>query len=101
MRIDATTGHLTVTTTRNATPDNRITIPVIVTYSDGSHREVAVEAEMTGGGQGSSISDRLRLSTLDWVGLAMTLLVGILTTLAASQRALQLVEKINRQLQAR
>ncbi|MDK8795003.1 YPDG domain-containing protein [Corynebacterium sp. MSK041] len=101
VRIDATTGHLTVTTTRNATPENHITIPVIVTYSDGSHREVAVEAEMTGGGQGSSISDRLRLSTLDWVGLAMTLLVGILTTLAASQRALQLVEKINRQLQAR
>ena len=101
MRIDEKTGALTVTTARSEKPAKKTEIPLVVTYRDRAQRVVKVEAERQAGSLGSSISYKLGISTMDWIGLAVTIFLMLLTSLVVSQRTLEIAEKIKRQLQAR
>lgn len=101
VRIDEKTGALTVTTARSEKPAKKIEIPLVVTYRDRAQRVVKVEAERQAGSLGSSISYKLGISTMDWIGLAVTIFLMLLTSLVVSQRTLEIAEKIKRQLQAR
>lgn len=101
VRIHETTGRLTVRAAKDLPAGSRLTIPVVVTFSDKSQREIPVKVVAEEGARGSSISESFASSRGNLIGLAVTVLLSLLLSLAASQRTQQILENIQRTLQGR